>query len=92
MSVWTEERVAQLKALFADGYSASPPAPILEPSGAHQCDLLALTIVSCRWPVTADPPHMFCGEPTADLANGRPCCPYHAERATNRSRDYAEAA
>lgn len=68
------------------------PAPAPEPVGAHRCDLLALTNESCRWPVTAESPHFFCGEPTADMAGGRVYCDFHAKRSTDKSRDYGVAA
>lgn len=66
----------------------APPLAAAEPAGAHQCGILELRNKSCRWPITAEPPHRFCGEPAADLAGGCPYCPYHARRAISRSNDF----
>lgn len=60
---------------------APAPAP-LRPRGPP-CGLLELTNGKCRWPVTAEPPHLFCGEPEADFPE-RPYCPYHTRRASRR--------
>ncbi len=72
------------------------PAPIVDDSPAimptefpNKCSLFELTddkgkdLGLCRWPV-GDPrtsEFFFCGQPEADLLNGRPYCPAHARAA-----------
>jgi GcrA cell cycle regulator len=44
--------------------------------------LLELTNETCRWPLgpTLLPAEIFCGEPTANLFEHRPYCPFHHRR------------
>lgn len=64
---------------------AAPPAAAGPP-----CSLLDLTNATCRWPLGDGPPFMFCGDPTADLANGQPYCPAHTRMARSSGRDYSD--
>lgn len=59
---------------------AIPPAPNSRP-----VDLMGLTNSTCRWPITDEPPHMFCGALEADMANGVPYCPMHSAAAVGRA-------
>jgi GcrA cell cycle regulator len=75
-----------------------PPPPSQDPSGLpadtfsvdrlpypHKCTLLALTSVTCRWPV-GDPlssDFFFCGG-ASDNRNGRPYCDHHAANAAHK--------
>lgn len=64
------------------------PAEIIEAPNAHNCTLLELTNITCRWPI-GDPgtaEFRFCGDPSADLENHRPYCAYHSRVARAPSR------
>lgn len=65
---------------------AIPPAPNSKP-----VDLMGLTNTTCRWPITDDNPHMFCGALEADLNEGRAYCAIHTAFARNH-RQSREAA
>jgi hypothetical protein len=71
---------------LAPGAPARPArAPAIpEPPSLYRRRLVDLTNESCRWPVTEDHPHRFCGMPEADLANRIPYCRYHRRLAYRR--------
>lgn len=60
------------------------PAVLHEGRGVK---LIELTNSTCRWPF--GDPHdeyfMFCGEPSANLEEKRPYCPFHSARAVDRT-------
>lgn len=53
------------------------PARAFVPEPRFACTILDLTNETCRYPITDDLPHMFCGTPGADLAGGMPYCQAH---------------
>lgn len=58
-----------------------PPAEPAVPSGAVGVEMDGLTRRTCRWPLWAHPdeqPKFYCGDPSADLDDDRPYCPYHS--------------
>ena len=55
------------------------------PKGKH-ISILDLRNNTCRWPFDNHDPEtsgsfLFCGDPSADLADDRPYCPFHARKA-----------
>ena len=51
--------------------------PTCEPIG-----ILDLRNKTCRWPFTHhEDATVYCGDPSADLGEGRPYCPHHAQMA-----------
>lgn len=65
-----------------------PPQPVVDMDIPieQRCTLFTLTSKTCRWPVgdPDDAAFFFCGDPSADLDKGRPYCPSHTVRATQR--------
>jgi GcrA cell cycle regulator len=53
------------------------PAPAPLPPSCEPVGLFALTSTTCRFPVTDAQPWMFCGDASANQADGRSYCPYH---------------
>lgn len=66
------------------GLKALPEAPAEPPTG-KEIKLPDLRDETCRWPkgTPGAEDFFFCGEPTANLKEGRPYCPFHAARAVN---------
>jgi GcrA cell cycle regulator len=71
--------------------AAAAPGP--DPAPAMECAPLGLSLVDlphdgCKWPITDDPPHRFCGHMrvlgTTD-DNRPPYCPHHMRMATRNS-------
>jgi hypothetical protein len=71
---------------LAPGAPARPArAPAIpEPPSLYRRRLVDLTNESCRWPVTDEPPHEFCGMPEADMGGKLPYCRYHRRLAYRR--------
>lgn len=61
------------------------PEPFIETPEPNMqgIQLVELTNATCRWPkgVVGADDFCFCGEPTADLAAGKPYCPHHTRMA-----------
>lgn len=55
----------------------------------QRCSLMDLTNATCRWPVgepnTAE--FFFCGDPTANIVEGRPYCAGHMARTRRHSQE-----
>ena len=73
--------------------------PPQEPGNGKGVKLFDLTVTTCRWP-KGDPMEegfLFCGEPTANLKEGRPYCPFHTLKSVDRTairskRDFEKSA
>lgn len=61
----------------ADARVALQPQPV----AFVNCMLVHLTNKTCRWPLNEGDPFLFCGSPTADLADGVPYCRKHSRLA-----------
>lgn len=64
----------------------TPPSTDAPSPAVHQCNLMALTNETCRYPY-GDVGHegfFFCGMPEANLAEGRPYCHVHASIVVER--------
>jgi len=56
---------------------APMPVPTIAPP-SRDLSVLELEIDDCRWPITDNPPHLFCGNLKVP---GLSYCPFHARRA-----------
>jgi GcrA cell cycle regulator len=77
-------RAAQ--AVYLNGAPTAPPMPAEDrpPPPIHKpVSLMGLKQGMCKWPVTAGPPHRFCGAPVDE---GYPYCGQHRLRAYDRRR------
>lgn len=56
------------------------------PERPGQVILMELTSDTCRFPLWTDanPEHLYCGAPGADMENKRPYCPVHSQMAYRR--------
>lgn len=60
------------------GYPIAAKAPVLQALPALFKPLVALADNECRFPVTKDSPHLFCGQPKR---SGSSYCAHHAQKA-----------
>lgn len=68
------------KKIVRANLAPAPTATAAPPKG-DPIEFMALTNVTCRFPVTDAAPWMFCGDPSASLLDGCPYCPWHMKRA-----------
>lgn len=64
-----------------------PPLPTSDPSDGKGITMMQLTGATCRWP-KGDPLQdgfLYCGDPSANLKDGQPYCPFHTRKATDRA-------
>ena len=78
-------------AVLAPPPPKTAPAPAPASPQGHPIALLDLTNETCRWPVTENPPHRFCGRLEADFAKGVPYCRRHSRMAYRRPGDVEAA-
>ena len=74
-----------LAKLAIDAAEPGIPAKFDEPAVGEGLKLIDLTDTTCRWPfgMPGKEDFYFCGDPSADLNNGRPYCPFHTRKGTN---------
>lgn len=76
--------------IFGNFTHAKPdpePIPDTDPSDGRGIGLLELRNHTCRWP-KGNPAHadfLYCGDPSANLKDGRPYCPFHTLKSVDRN-------
>lgn len=85
-----KEKPSRIASSIFGNFTHAKPEPVAMPTEAPDgkgIPLIELRDNSCRWPKgdPAEPGFLFCGDPTANLKDGRPYCPFHSRKATDRA-------